>query len=120
MALTGAAWFVGERWLAEFRMAVVLLAGGTNLIAAWIAFIPIAWVHRHRTSYLPQAAIGAMALRMMLVASVLVVASMVGPWNVWLLATWLLVYYFSLLVVETAFAVLLVRDGKPTSEDSIR
>lgn len=119
-ALTGIGWSVTGRWRPEWGTQVLLVAAGINLAAAWVAFLPVALVRKKRFAYVPQAALAGMTLRILIAAFALLAAMRWGPWDATALSIWMLVFYLSLLAVETAFAVRLVvqadREGKATDK----
>jgi hypothetical protein len=106
--LTAIGWYITGRWFAEWGTQVLLFSATLNLGACWISFVPIALVSRSRRDYLQQAALGAMVLRMLIALFGMLAAVLWGPWDVWPLSIWMLMFYLSLLAVETTMAVRLV------------
>ena len=95
------------------------LAAAINLVAGWVAFVPLAIVSRSRlTEYIPQAAMGAMVIRILIVAFVLLGLMQWGPWDGFVVSIWMLIFYLALLVVETAVALRLVKQFYSGSENA--
>ena len=99
-----------QRWFPDQPDLVVYLAAGINLVAGWISFVPLALVSRSQLKeYVPQAALGAMVIRILIVAFALLGVTLWGPWDNQAVSIWMLVFYLVLLVVETIIALRWVR-----------
>ena len=105
----GVGWHVARRWVPAWGPDVVWVAAGLNLVACWMSFVPIAVVHRKKAEYLPQAALAAMAARFLIAAFGLLALMTFGPWDTFALSIWTVVFYLSLLVVETVATIRLQR-----------
>ncbi len=102
--------FAIERWFPGQDTTALYVAASVNLLAGWVAFIPLALVSRSRlTEYIPQAAMGAMVIRILIVAFALLGLMAWGKWDSYTISIWTLVFYLALLVVETIFALRLVK-----------
>ncbi len=103
-------------WSDPTHWGTVLFCGTVNLLSCWAAFVPAAAAHRWLPTYLPQAALSATVIRMISVGS----ATLAGLWLNWypgmLLGCWMVGFYLSLLAVETAVVVRLLR-RKPDPAD---
>ncbi len=102
--------FAIGRWFPDQSTTPLYIAASINLLAGWVAFIPLALVSRSRlTDYIPQAAMGAMVIRILIVAFALLGLMVWGKWDSYTLSIWMLVFYLALLMVETIFALRLVK-----------
>lgn len=99
---------VTARWAPEWGGQVVVFAAGVNLAACWAAFVPMILVRRKRADHLAQAALGATAVRLLVVAAAMLVAMLRGPWWTMALAAWMVIFYLALLAVETGWTVRLL------------
>ncbi len=110
-----------HRWFPDQPDSVVYVAAGVNLVAGWVSFIPLALVSRSRmTEYVPQAAMGAMVIRILIVAFVLLGLMTWGPWASQAVSIWMLVFYLALLIVETIIALRLVKQFYSVGENAQR
>lgn len=110
VVVAGAGWWItASRWPA-WAGGVVYFAAGMNLAACWLSFLPVVVVRRRRPSYVPQAALGATVIRVLAVASGTFAAIRCGWWPCWPVAVWVVIFYVSLLVVETVAVVRLARE----------
>jgi len=89
----------------------LLVCAGINLGACWLAFVPIVVVSRRYPGFVPQAVLGATSIRLFVVASATLALSRWGPWSMMRLAGWMVVFYLSLLAVETGLSVRLLNRG---------
>lgn len=99
-------WLVTRGWGAGWSLGVLMFGAGINLGACWFSFIPIALVFRMNRDYLPQAALAGVTIRLMVAGPATLVAIRLGPWEMLPLGTWMVVFYVSLLAVETAVIVV--------------
>ena len=78
-----------------------------------MSFAPITVVQRKRPDYVPQAALGAMTIRILVVGAVTLGSLTYGPWPAWQLSVWMIVFYLSMLAVETPLTIRLLnaREG---------
>jgi hypothetical protein len=93
----------------------LLVCAGINLGACWLAFVPSAIVSHSRRyrSYLPQAILGGTTIRLLVVAPATMALIEWSTWPMMPLTIWMVVFYLSLLAVETVLAVrLLNRESK--------
>lgn len=81
---------------------------GINLGACWLAFVPMVVVARRWPDYVPQAAMGAIVIRMMIVVPATFAVFRLGFWPTMPLTLWILMFYLALLAVETMLAVQLM------------
>lgn len=100
-----AGWFAIGRWAPEWGVGSLFFSAGINLGACWLSFIPLAVVGRRNRDYLPQAAMAGIAVRLFVVGAAALVALSIGPWDLWSVSVGMIVFYLSLLAVETAVAV---------------
>ena len=109
-AVLGVALWFGARFV-EVEVSGSLLAYClvTNLVACWASFVPIVVVDRTRREYVPQAAFGATAIRMLLVGAATFGAMWYGPWATMPLSICMIVLYLGLLTIETTCAIRIVR-----------
>ncbi len=112
--VTGLLMLVGhfgiQQWFPKIGTEAMYPAAAINLLAGWISFVPVALVSRSRmTEYMPQAAMGAMVIRILIVAFALLGLMFWGPWDDFTISIWMLVFYLSLLIVETIVAVRAVQ-----------
>ncbi|GJM27018.1 MAG: hypothetical protein DHS20C16_34330 [Phycisphaerae bacterium] len=111
--------FAIGRWFPDQGTTEMYLAATVNLLAGWVAFIPLALVSRSRmTDYIPQAAMGAMVIRILIVAFALLAVMTWGKWDNYAVSIWMVVFYLALLVVETAIALRLVKRFYSSSESA--
>ena len=96
---------------ATVAKGAAVYSGGTNLLAGWLSFVPVAVVRRRRRDYLPHAVLAATTIRLLLVALATFVAMSKGWYGMWALAVWVIAFYLGMLVVETGFAVRLVKES---------
>jgi len=102
--------FAIGRWFPDQGTTPLYIAASINLLAGWVAFTPLALVSRSRlTDYIPQAAMGAMVIRILIVAFALLGLMTWGKWDSYTISIWMLVFYLALLVVETIIALRLVK-----------
>jgi len=109
-------WPIAVRWSPERVGGVILFSAGINLAACWVSFVPIMIVRRKCRSYLPQAALGAMTIRLLVVAGTMLTAMTVGDWPTMALSVWMTVFYLALLVVETTVTVRLLNSAIESPE----
>ena len=102
--LLGGDWAI-DRWAPNWGLAPLLIAVGVNLAAGWVAFAVIEVVRRRRPEYLPQAAMGAMVIRLFPAGAVTLGAMLFGGWNPWAVSICMLVAYLVFLAVDTVFVV---------------
>jgi len=107
--LSAAGWHATQRWFPSWSLTCLWYAACVNLAAGWAGFIPLVVVRRRRPDYLPQAAMGGMALRILIVGVALLAMLMFSSMDSVACSVWMLVFYLSLLALETAMAVRLVR-----------
>lgn len=108
MVVGGVGAVVTAWWIPAWGGSVIAVAAGINLAACWLAFIPIAVVMRRTRAWLPQAVMGATAIRLLFASAAGWVACALGPWATNALVIWLLVFYLAMLAIETVCAVRLV------------
>ena len=90
---------------AEWVGEGLVFCAATNLIACWLSFAPLAVVRCRCPEYIPQAALGAMVIRLLIVGSATVAAMTFGHWQIEVISIWMILFYLALLAVETTFAV---------------
>ncbi len=99
---------------------VIVVAAGVNLLACWLAFLPLAAALRWARRALPQAVVSATAIRLVLVSLVGWAVCVFGYWRAEVLVIWLVVFYLSLLSVETVWAVRLVNRRTGNTDGSTK
>lgn len=109
--LSAAGWHATQRWFPSWSLTCLWYAACVNLAASWVGFIPLVVVRGKRPDYLPQAAMGGMALRILIVGAALLAILMFSSMNSVASSIWMLVFYLSLLALETVMAVRLVRQA---------
>lgn len=110
-----------HQWFPGQPDSVIYIAAGVNLLAGWISFIPLALVSRSQlTEYVPQAAMGAMVIRILIVAFVLLGLMTWGPWDSQAVSISMVVFYLALLIVETIIALRLVKQFYSDGENAQR
>ena len=108
VGLAAVAWRLGFVHRPEGVGGVLLFCAAINLIACWLSCVPLAVVRYRRPEYIPQAALGAMVIRLLIVVSATVAAMTFGPWQSRVLSVWMILFYLALLAVKTTFAVRVV------------
>ena len=113
VAVVGACgWLITRRWIPDWTPAVLCYCAAVNLVGCWLSFVPIAVARRRRPDYLQQAALGGILVRMIVAGTAALLAMTLGPWASFPLSVWMIVFYLSLLAVETV-ATLSVARGVP-------
>ncbi len=100
--------FITRRLVPEWSTGALLFGAGVNLGGCWVSFIPVAIADRQNKDYLPQAALAGIVVRLIVVGAAALIALNAGPWDIWPVSVWLIVFYLSLLAVETAVTVRLL------------
>jgi len=90
------------------------VCAGINLGVCWLAFVPMLIVVRRCPVFIPQAMMGAVVIRMLILVPVTLAVCIYGPWPAIPLMLWMLVIYLALLVVETRLVVKLMNGGLET------
>ena len=93
---------------AEWGGAVLYFSAGLNLAGCWLGYVPIEIARRVQADWLPQAALGATVIRLLIVASGTLLAITQEWWPLRPLSVWMIVFYLSLLAVETVVVVKLL------------
>lgn len=107
-AMLGAGYWAIDRWAPQWGFSPLLLSVAVNLVAGWIAFAVIEVVRRRRPDYLPQAAMGAMVIRILPAGAITLGVMILGVWNSLAVSVCMLVSYLVFLAVETVFVVRLM------------
>lgn len=113
LVLTGIGYPLTVRlWGTETLPALFWAAAGC-LVACVASLCPLAIVTRMcLPDALPQAALAGMVLRILLTGAFLFTMTTIGAVPYWPFATWLMVFYLSLLVLETIIALSYVKNFK--------
>ena len=106
--LLGGGWWAIGRWAPQWGLAPLVFGVAVNVVVGWIACSVITVVCRLRPAYVPQAAMGAMVIRILPAGAALLGAQILSDWD--RTATWVCMFgsYLVFLVIETWMAVRLV------------
>ncbi len=101
--------FAASKWIDQSPGAIkaLILSGLICLIAALISMIPIAYAHQRQSDWLPQACLGATAIRLLmtLAAGMIVFATVIDKASENFFAIITVCFYMTLLMWETITAI---------------
>jgi len=106
--LLGGGWWMIDRWAPQWGFMVLLFSVAVNFVAGWMAFAVILAVRKHRPSYVPQAALGATVIRILVVGAALLIAMFGHVWDAMAISVCMLAAYLAFLAAETWVTVRMI------------
>lgn len=108
VALLGGGWYAIDRFAPHWGHAPLIYAVSVNFVAGWVAFLVISVVHKRWPTYVPQAALGGMVVRILSAGAALLIAMIWDGWNAMAVSVCMLSAYLAFLVAETWVTIQMV------------